>query len=108
MSDINLETAEKFKLYLKDEAKTKSDNKLSQNSLYSYYNKFKACLRLAYKERMLRENWAEYMKGFAQGECFREHLTFKEVLNNIKSMDVNSVMFKLFFSVPKFKPKFIL
>jgi site-specific recombinase XerD len=79
MADINMETAEKFKNYLKDEAKTKSDNKLSQNSLYSYYNKFKACIRLAYKERMLRENWAEYMKGFAQGECFREYLTFKEV-----------------------------
>lgn len=79
IADINVETAEKFKRYLRDQAKTKSNNALSQNSLYSYFNKFKACIRLAYKERMLRENWADYMKGFSQGESFREYLTFNEV-----------------------------
>ena len=79
MSEINLENGEKFKHYLKSIAKTKGGESLSQNSLYSYYNKFKACVRLAYKERFIRENWAEFMKGFSQGETFREYLTFDEV-----------------------------
>ncbi len=84
MSEINLENAEKFKRYLKEQAKTKSQNSLSQNSLYSYYNKFKACVRLAYMERYLRENMAEFMKGFSQGESFREYLTFDEVQSLVK------------------------
>ena len=84
MNEINLENAEKFKRYIKEQAKTKSGNPLSQNSLYSYYNKFKACIRLAYKERFLRENWAEFMKGFSQGETFREYLTFDEVQALVK------------------------
>jgi integrase len=79
MSEINIETGEKFKRFLKEKARTKSNTPLSQNSLYSYYNKFKACIRLAYKERMIRENWADFMKGFSQGETFREYLTFDEV-----------------------------
>lgn len=84
MSEINPENGDKFKHYLKNIAKTKSNTALSQNSLYSYYNKFKACVRLAYKERLIRENWAEFMKGFSQGDTFREYLTFDEVQALVK------------------------
>ncbi len=79
MDDVTIENATKFSKYLKDVARTKSDLPLSQNTKYSYLNKFKACLKLAYKERLINENVSEFIKGFKQGESNREYLTFEEV-----------------------------
>lgn len=42
--DINPEWVARFKFYLKEKARTKSNNKLSQNTLHSYFNKFKAAM----------------------------------------------------------------
>ncbi|MBK7311615.1 MAG: phage integrase SAM-like domain-containing protein [Sphingobacteriaceae bacterium] len=36
---------------LRYSSKNKGKQSLSQNSKYSYYNKLKACLKLAYKEK---------------------------------------------------------
>ena len=49
MSDLTVETCNQFRLFLDTQAKTKGKQTLSQNSRYSYLNKFKACLKLAYK-----------------------------------------------------------
>lgn len=65
--------------YFDQEAKTKSDLSISQNSKYSYYNKFKACLRSAYDEGYTAINYANRGKGFEQAESKREYLTFNEL-----------------------------
>lgn len=68
-----------FKNFLSNFAKTKSNTPLSQNSKYTYFNKFKAALRQAFEEGYLEENLIRKVKSFEQGESTREYLTHSEV-----------------------------
>lgn len=67
-----------FKKHLKT-ARTKSNTLLSQNSKYTYYNKFKAALRQAFDDGFTVRNYASTVKGFAMGESTREYLTHEEL-----------------------------
>lgn len=78
-NDINEEFVKGFKYYLEHNAKTKSDTLLSQNSKYTYFNKFKAALRSAYEDGYLTKNVLKSIKGFEQGESQREYLTYNEL-----------------------------
>lgn len=78
-SDITAEWLEGFKDYLKNKAKSKSDNPLSQNSCYSYYNKVRACLKQAIRDKMISYNPAVEVEGFKQGETQREYLSLEEL-----------------------------
>jgi integrase len=77
--DVDVKWLENFKYYLKHTARTKSNQPLSQNSCYSYFNKVKACLREATREHIISNNPAELVKGFKQGESEREFLTLDEL-----------------------------
>ncbi|MDT0648449.1 site-specific integrase [Zunongwangia sp. F260] len=77
--DIDEEFVIGFKKHLNKKATTKSNTELSQNSKYTYYNKFKAALRQAFEDGYTRRNFATSVKGFAQGETSREHLTHEEL-----------------------------
>jgi hypothetical protein len=68
-----------FKKYLDTKARTKVGTPLSQNSKYTYFNKFKAALREAYTENYLEKNVLRSVKGFEQGESTREYLTHSEL-----------------------------
>lgn len=68
-----------FKKYLNKNSRTKSNTPLSQNSKYTYYNKFKAALRQAFEDGYTSRNFATTVKGFAQGETTREYLTHEEL-----------------------------
>ncbi len=83
--DIDIKWLESFKYYLKHTAKTKSNQPLSQNSCYSYFNKVKACLREAIKEGIIKYNPASDVKGFKQGESEREFLTMDELKKVFKT-----------------------
>ena len=74
-----------FKKYLNKNAKTKSNTLLSQNSKYSYYNKFKAALRQAFDDGYTSRNYATTVKGFVMGETTREYLTYEELQNLVKA-----------------------
>ena len=74
-----------FKKYLDNKAKTKSNTPLSQNSKYTYYNKFKAALRQASEDGYTSRNFATTVKGFAQGETTREHLTHEELQSLVRA-----------------------
>ena len=79
INQVNSKFLEDFKYYLEFTAKTKSNTKLSQNSLYSYFNKVKACLKQAHREELILKNPCDRVKGFKQGESQREFLTFEEL-----------------------------
>lgn len=79
LKDIDTDFVKGFKKYLNTKAKTKSGTPLSQNSKYTYFNKFKAALREAYTENYLEENVLKSVKGFEQGESTREYLTYSEL-----------------------------
>jgi len=77
--DIDEEFVLGFKKHLNKTARTKSSTPLSQNSKYTYYNKFKAALRNAFDDGYTSRNFATTVKGFAQGETSREYLTHEEL-----------------------------
>lgn len=65
--------------YFDRDARTKSNLPLSTNSKYTYFNKFKACLKSAFNDGYLTVNLAQKLKSFEQGESQREYLTFEEL-----------------------------
>ncbi|MPS65698.1 site-specific integrase [Chryseobacterium sp.] len=83
--DIDENFVKKVKNYIDKNAKTKSDLPLSKNSKYSYFNKFKACLRSAFDEGYLSINYASKVKSFEQAESQREYLTFDELQSLAKT-----------------------
>lgn len=72
-----------FKRYLSQHARTKSNTPLSQNSRYTYYNKFRAALRQAFDEGYISINYGTRIKGFVQAETQREYLTHEELQSMI-------------------------
>lgn len=77
--EVNQDFVKRVRSYFDKEAKTKSNTLLSQNTKYSYFNKFKACLRKAFEEGYTQENFARYGKSFEQAESQREYLTIDEL-----------------------------
>lgn len=77
--EIDENFVKRVRNYFEKEAKTKSDTLLSLNSKYSYYNKFKACLRSAFDDGYLSINFASKTKSFEQAESQREYLTHQEL-----------------------------
>lgn len=77
--EIDENFIKRIKNYFEKEALTKSDLPLSQNSKYSYFNKFKASLRRAFDDGYLSINYASKVKSFEQAESQREYLTFDEL-----------------------------
>lgn len=77
--EVDENFVKRVRLYFDKEAKTKSDTPLSLNSKYSYFNKFKACLRAAFDEGYLSINYASKTKSFEQAESQREYLTHQEL-----------------------------
>ncbi len=75
-----------YRKYLDTEAKTKGGTPLSQNTKYTYFNKFRACLKKAFEDNYLDTNLRKHAKAFKMGESQREYLTFDEVqaLSNAK------------------------
>ena len=79
VQEVDLDLASRFRNYLEFEAETRHGTPLLQNSRHTYFNKFKACVGQAFREKVLKDNIAEYIEGFKQGETHREHLTFEEL-----------------------------
>ncbi|MBP8041639.1 MAG: site-specific integrase [Bacteroidales bacterium] len=53
--------------------------KISENTAYSYFNKFKACLNEAVHEGLLPDNPIHRIKSMKQPETYREFLTLEEL-----------------------------
>jgi len=64
---LNKDWVEGFKEYLTDVAYTKSGNKLSLNSKYSYFNKLRASLKQAVKDGLLKFNPSVNVEPFPHG-----------------------------------------
>ena len=79
LKDIDSDFVKNFKKYLDTKAKTKSGTPLSQNSKYTYFNKFRAALREAYTESFIQVNVLKSVKGFEQAGSIREYLTYSEL-----------------------------
>ncbi|SEH29984.1 site-specific integrase [Chryseobacterium culicis] len=83
--EVDEDFIKKVRHYFDNVARTKSDLPLSQNSKYSYFNKFKAALRSAFDEGYLSINYSSKIKSFEQAESQREYLTFDELQSLAKA-----------------------
>lgn len=86
----------KVRKYFEKDAISKSDLPLSQNSKYSYFNKFKAALRYAFDNGYLTINYASKIKSFEQAESQREYLIFDELQRLAKAECKYPVLKKAF------------
>lgn len=77
--EIDQDFCDRVRKYFESEAVTKSNVPLSDNTKYTYFNKFKAAIRSAYNEGYLITNYATKLKSFTLPESKREYLTLAEV-----------------------------
>ena len=83
--EIDSAFCERFKDYLANEAKTKSENPLSSSSVSSYFNKFRACLKKAVKDKVILSNPATDVTIPKVVEHKREYLTLDEIREIVKA-----------------------
>ena len=94
--EIDENFIKKVRKYFEKDAISKSEIPLSQNSKYSYFNKFKAALRNAFDNGYLTINYAAKIKSFEQAESQREYLTFDELQSLAKAECKYPVLKKAF------------
>lgn len=86
-SDLNENFCEKFKSFLLNSPSNRSSKKvLTQNSAVSYFNKFKAALKEAYKDGYLQTDLNSKIGFIKQAETHRNFLTIEE-LNKLANTD---------------------
>lgn len=94
--EIDENFIKKVRKYFENDAISKSEIPLSQNSKYSYFNKFKAALRYAFDNGYLTVNYASKIKSFEQAESQREYLIFDELQRLAKAECKYPVLKKAF------------
>ena len=93
-ADINERFCENFKEYLLSTKSNKSNKvNLSQNSVVSYFNKFKATLKQAYKDGLLSYDLNSKIKQVPLEETRRNFLTIEE-LNKLIHTECQSPLIK--------------
>lgn len=93
-SDIDIELCAEFREFLETTKSKKSDKmKLSDNSIKTYYDKFRSALKQAYKDGYLSENIAEKTNAVKQAETQRNYLSLEE-LNTLVKTDCKSAEIK--------------
>jgi integrase len=93
-ADLNEKFCESFKQYLLTSKSNKSHKvTLAQNSAVSYFNKFKAALKQAYKDGDLSQNLNSKIEPIKQAETRRNFLTIEE-LNQLVKTDCNNPLLK--------------
>ena len=77
--EVDKRWLEKFKVYMQDEAKSKNEKHLSQNSQSSYFGKVTAALKEAVKDGIIQTNPANQVEGIKPDDASREFLTLEEL-----------------------------
>ena len=78
--DVTVELCEKFRDYLLKCKQINHPNAyISRNSAAGYYSTFRALLKIAYKEKMLRENLNDFLEKIEWKGVKKEYLTLDEV-----------------------------
>ncbi len=83
--EIDEKFCERFVEYLSRESKTTTNNNLSTASVQSYFNKFRACLKAAVKEKIILHNTAIDVKTPKVVSEKRAYLTLDELKKVVKA-----------------------
>ncbi len=96
LGEIGVDEVKGFKVFLDEKAYKASGDALSQNTKYSYFNKFRACLNQAVEDGLISDNPAKRVKAFKMGEPNREYLTLDELQALFKTDCPNQVLKRAF------------
>ncbi|MFR9548239.1 MAG: site-specific integrase [Rikenellaceae bacterium] len=79
--EVNVDLCRRFRGYLLDEALQMKENgkSLSVNSAAGYYSTFRAMLKIAHRDKRIKENVNEYLEKIKWKETKREYLTISEL-----------------------------
>lgn len=94
--EVNEQFLEGFKHYLMYDAKKSNGVGLAQNSQSSYFNKIRAAINQAVKDRILQHNPCNSVSGIKAAEPNREYLTEAELLAVAKTECDNPALKKAF------------
>lgn len=83
-ANLDSKYVEGFRDYLTKTARTAGNKPLTANSAHSYFNKFKAALKQAVKDGIIRANPADQVSSLPVGDNEREFLTNEELQSVIK------------------------
>lgn len=79
--EVDVDLCIKFRDYLLEAKQLKyPDKKISQNSAAGYFSTFRGLLKIAFKEKMLRENINEYLDRIEYMDTKKEFLTKDELV----------------------------
>lgn len=91
--DINQSFADDFKDYLETtKSHARKNSNLSKNTAVSYFNKFKAALKQAFKDGILQTNINAKIDPIKPAETRREYLTLEELNKLVKTPCNNPLM----------------
>jgi integrase len=78
--DVTVELCNKFRDYLLNTKQLKhKDQHVSQNSAAGYFSTFRALLKIAFKEKLFRENLNDYLESIETTDVKKEYLTLDEL-----------------------------
>ena len=78
--EVNVDLCKKFREYLLHAKQLKrSSRSISLNSASGYYSTFRGLLKIAYRDKWLRENINDYLEKIEPQEVKKEYLTLDEV-----------------------------
>lgn len=91
--DLNETLADDFKEFLQTtKSHTRKQSNLSTNTAVSYFNKFKAALKQAFKDGILQDNLNAKIEPIKPDETRREYLTLEELNKLVKTPCNNPLM----------------
>lgn len=79
--DVDIDLCRKFRDYLMNDARQlkRSKEKLSNNSASGYFSTFRAMLRIAYRDKRIKDNVNDYLDRIKWKDTKREYLTIDEL-----------------------------
>lgn len=78
--DVTVELCKKFREYLLNAKQlNRTKQKVSLNSAAGYYSTFRGLLKIAYRDKWLRENINDYLDKIEPQDVKKEFLTLDEV-----------------------------
>lgn len=77
--DVTIELCQGFREYLLDAKQLKRTGKVSVNSAAGYFSTFRGLLKIAYRDKWLRENINDFLDKIEVKEVKKEYLTLDEV-----------------------------
>lgn len=78
--EVNVDLCKKFRTYLLSAHQLKRTHlKVSANSAAGYYSTFRGLLKIAYRDKLLRENINDFLDKIETSDVKKEYLTLDEV-----------------------------